>query len=131
VHVDQDWIERLTQKERREKREREIKKVAEQIGYLYIVGGLDQQFNAWREDIGQSNWNLVSRNRVLSVDFRNTETSEYSDEDETEDEKDSDEDETQDDEDSDDENETGDDPDSDSDGEDSVAIVDKMDIDDF
>jgi hypothetical protein len=129
--VDQDWIERLTQKERREQIERETKKTTEQIGYLYVVGGPEHMFKEWREDVSGSNWGLVFRNRLPSFDSSTTETSEYSDEDQTEDEEDTDEDETEDEEDSNNEDQTRDESVSESNGKDSVAIVDEMDVDDF
>ncbi|KAF1849438.1 uncharacterized protein K460DRAFT_90967 [Cucurbitaria berberidis CBS 394.84] len=60
LHVDEDWIEAMREKEELEELEREARKVGEEVGYLYFVGTIDGM-EEWKEDYLQSDRQLVVR----------------------------------------------------------------------
>ncbi|KAF1945970.1 hypothetical protein EJ02DRAFT_395268 [Clathrospora elynae] len=82
VNVDKQWVETLRQKEEREELERDIRKAAETVGYLYFVGGINGM-HEWKEYFMQSDRQLVVRMRAS--DSETTDSSESEDSQDTDD----------------------------------------------
>jgi len=64
VQLEPDFMETLKQREEREELERQTKKVACEVGYLYFVGGGINGLELWQEDFERSDKELVVRIRA-------------------------------------------------------------------
>jgi hypothetical protein len=85
MQVEPEFIETLKQREEREELERQTRKVAEQVGYLYFVGGGINGLDVWQEDVERSDKDLVVRMRRSPSDTSGSEDSQDGDDEEDED----------------------------------------------
>ncbi|RMZ70356.1 hypothetical protein GMOD_00000439 [Pyrenophora seminiperda CCB06] len=67
LQVDADFAEKLYEKEEKSRRERQAKKVAKEVGYLYFVGGKGNDSALWNEDSEESNKSLVGRTALAEM----------------------------------------------------------------
>lgn len=72
LEVEQGWAETLAQKEEKEELEREARKVAEEVGYLYFVGLADAT-ETWKDDYLRSDRQLVVRTHVTNSETSGSE----------------------------------------------------------
>lgn len=73
LHVDQDFAETLYETEEKERLERQAKKVAKEVGYLYFVGGSIDGMMEWKEDIDQGSKVLVTGTRERNYESSSSE----------------------------------------------------------
>ncbi|KAJ4376210.1 hypothetical protein N0V83_001492 [Neocucurbitaria cava] len=67
LQVDKDWTETTKKRNKQEELEKEARKVAQEIGYLYFVGAIDGM-EEWKEDYLRSDRQLVIRKPVTISD---------------------------------------------------------------
>lgn len=72
--VDAGWIETQCQEEEQARVERAVRKIGEEVGYLYFVGAIDGM-DMWKDDFMRSNRNLIVRNQVLNSETSGSEDS--------------------------------------------------------
>lgn len=81
LQVEPNFVETLKQREEGEELERQARKVAGQVGYLYFVGGGVNALELWSEDVERSDKDLVVRMAVPDSETSglNSETSDSED----------------------------------------------------
>jgi hypothetical protein len=67
VKLDEKLLEEMLKREEMEIFERQTRKVGEEVGYLYFVGGIDG-LRIWREDFMRSDRQLVFRKTIVESD---------------------------------------------------------------
>ncbi|KAI4639635.1 hypothetical protein J4E93_008989 [Alternaria ventricosa] len=71
VEVEPGFEETLKEKEEREEWERQVRKVAGEVGYLYFVGGGTNLLETWEEDYERSADYLIARNETPVAETAN------------------------------------------------------------
>jgi hypothetical protein len=72
IETDKTLLEEMWKTEELESRERQARKIGEEVGYLFFIGEVDG-LNEWREDYLRSDRQLVYRKAVSEPKFENAE----------------------------------------------------------
>ncbi|KAF2126998.1 hypothetical protein P153DRAFT_296581 [Dothidotthia symphoricarpi CBS 119687] len=64
IEIDEEMVQTIKEKEYREEMERQARRAAGEVGYLYFNGGIDG-LEEWEDDVLRSNRDLVSRKPML------------------------------------------------------------------
>jgi hypothetical protein len=80
VEVEPGFEETLKEKEEREEWERQVRRVAAEVGYLYFVGGGINGLELWEEDFDRSAQHLITRTETPDAEAVADETVQEDDE---------------------------------------------------